>query len=179
MSTQGQDTVCMRLNKLEAQQRKYFYSRILNFVLLTGFIGMFVLQHFGMDLTTGKTVSAETFMLKDQKGHIRAELSSENNTTNFAMYDEQGIHRASLAVSDGDPGFHLYDEVGFRRAVIGISEEGPRIVFMDPSGLRHTGLVLMDDGTLGVYHAKGEEKEPNVSLYQSASYSNQSQEPMY
>jgi len=179
MSTTNQELNTMRLTKLEHKCRKLQCSRILNFVLLSTLIGLYVLQYLGMDITTGKTVSAGKFVLKDDRGHIRAELSSQQNTTNFALYDVQGVHRASLALSDGDPGFHLYDESGFRRAVIGISEEGPRIVFMDPSGIRHTGLVLMDNGTLGVYQAKGKEKKPNLSLYQSVKYLNKSNDAIY
>jgi len=159
-----------RVLRLEHENRLLRWSRGINFLLVAVLVGVGVLQYNGWDYVQGKTVSAESFLIKDDNGIVRAELGAVNDVPRLALFDDQGNPRAAMAVTDGEPGFHIYDDKGFRRAVIGLNEFGPRMVFMDRAGFRQTGLVWMEDGQLGIYNAEGAKEPAPMPLYKSVKF---------
>jgi hypothetical protein len=70
-----------------------------------------------------KVVEAQSFILRDGSGRIRARLEVVDEKLALVFQDEKGTVRASLTtIKGGEPSLNLYDEAGNARAILGYTE---------------------------------------------------------
>ncbi|MFB3788245.1 MAG: hypothetical protein ACE15F_17945 [bacterium] len=138
-----------RLARLESLERKYRHLRRLG--LFTFFCSCAVLaiglcEMSGISILPRKAVYAQSFIVQDARGVIRAQLGADSDKTVLALYDKSGFHRAALTVLGDESAVHVYDGRGIRRGVFGLTQVGPCLVFMNPNGLEQSGLMTREDG---------------------------------
>jgi hypothetical protein len=76
-----------------------------------------------------KVIEAERFVLRDSRGHIRAELGEgDAHSIALKLYDGQGRCRIELVVaSDGASGLQFWDEQGTPRVILALDADQPYI----------------------------------------------------
>ncbi|HEV3261148.1 MAG TPA: hypothetical protein VG013_30125 [Gemmataceae bacterium] len=106
-----------------------------------------------------KVVEAESFVLKDGQGNIRAELSLRSGFPGLIMYDENKKRRAELSVGASGVGLLFFDESGLCRlqaclerdrpgiatpaiSVAGQRGQGGIVLYVGPDAL--TGITFLD-----------------------------------
>ncbi len=135
-----------RINKLDQKLKSQRKILTVTYCLSILFLCIFIAQYMGVDLFRPKVVRAEKFILQDESGAVRSELSTRNDMTLFAMFDRHGVPRNALFSEPQSNGFHVYDEKGIRRSVLGYRDHETSLVFLNSGGLYQSGLVARNDG---------------------------------
>ena len=95
---------------------------------------------------TPAAVTAKSFVLVDQSGKRRAQLSvSERQTANLDLYDENGASRAQLGVlPDGTTVFTFSDETGKPSLLLNATSKSgsATLAFFSPDGALRTELGM-------------------------------------
>ena len=87
-----------------------------------------------------KEVHANRFVLEDEKGKPRAELSMINGGPGLILSDEKGNTRVGLSVPKNEPRLELSDEKGKTRAVLELDTDGSRLNLSDEKGTERATL---------------------------------------
>jgi hypothetical protein len=85
-------------------------------------------------------VRANSFILEDENGKVRAMLITTKDGPRLSLLDENGKPRAGLGVSKDGPSLSLYDENGKDRAGMAMTKDGPKLGLFDENGVRRTML---------------------------------------
>jgi hypothetical protein len=73
----------------------------------------------GLTSQNSRTLKAESFILLDRDGDVRAKLSVEKDTPALGLYDKKGKPRVDMGLApDGAPVICLYDEAGLGRVLL-------------------------------------------------------------
>ncbi len=120
-------SVLERLEKLERQNRGLKRAGLIVMVLAaaTLLIGQAALQW---------KVEAQSFVLKDENGKVRAELGMAGHGPLLALYDEDGAQRAVFGIAERGPGLFFLDSTQRRRAAFGVVGKGPVLILFDEDG---------------------------------------------
>ena len=79
-------------------------------------------------------IRANAFVLVDEKGKTRAELSMGEYGPGLLLVDENGKTRATLTVDKDWPWLALADENGKTRAMLAVGKNGPVLGLLDENG---------------------------------------------
>ena len=73
-----------------------------------------------------RTIEAESFLLKDVDGNVKAKLDSKDGTTKLPFLDRAGHERVALKSTENVEAFEMKDETGRLRATMatGLSSVG-------------------------------------------------------
>lgn len=132
--------VVARLDKVERQDRKLRRAGIAVLVLAAAGLLMG-----GQAMPKARTVEAESFVLKDGAGKIRAELNLRKDMPVLVLYDENGKFRVMLDAFKDGPGLILADENGKPRAALAVSKVGPALILRDDNGKTRAGLDVLEN----------------------------------
>ncbi len=91
--------------------------------------------------TGAKVVRANEFILEDESGKKRADLTVLKDGPALRLLDEKGKERARLTVLKNGPGLVLYDESGMPRALLTVFEKGPGLTLW---GEKLEGSVMLN-----------------------------------
>ena len=120
--------VVARLEKVERQNRRLKTAGIAVLVLAAAGLLM------GQAMPKARTVEAEGFVLKDERGEVRAKLAMDKGRPMLALSDEHGMPRVGLLVDKDGPMLGMGDEYGMPRVELSVSKEGPRLILADDNG---------------------------------------------
>lgn len=95
--------------------------------------------------TEKKVIHANTFILEDENGKMRATLAMEKNGPQLALFDEKREPRAVLAAPDDGPRIVLTDEKGNIRAWLMVIGEGSGLVLTNEKAKGGVELVVRKD----------------------------------
>ena len=135
-----------RLEALERKNRHLWRLGIFTFFCSVTFLSLGLGEMFGLNILPRKAVYAQSFRVQDARGVVRAQLSTDADSTLLTLYDKSGFHRIALSVYNNESAVHVYDNRGMRRGVFGLAEQGPSLVFMNPDGVEQSGLMTRQDG---------------------------------
>jgi len=103
-----------------------------------------------------KEIRANKFVLEDENGKVRGELSMGKDGPSLALFDENAKPRALLMVGKGMEALSLWDENGKHRGGMAVGEDGPAVTLTDKSGIPRAILsVLKDHPTLNLMDESG------------------------
>jgi hypothetical protein len=109
MNMQRMDNPAQRFNRLELEN--LWLKRLVAFVIVGIAALLFMGQAKPPDVA--KVVEAQSFILRDGSGRIRARLEVVDEKLALVFQDEKGTVRASLTtIKGGEPSLNLYDEAG-------------------------------------------------------------------
>jgi hypothetical protein len=126
---QSQDTMALRIDRLEEQNRRLKHGALVCVLLLTcaGLMAQTKKRPAAVPPPPPpaprgpRTVEAEAFILKDADGRVRAELSMAGTGPSLKLRDATGSALVTLSLNDGAPG-------------------GPLLLFSDPQ--HHAALAM-------------------------------------
>lgn len=81
-----------------------------------------------------KEIRAKRFILEDENGKTRADLSVGKNNPGLWLFDENGKVRASLNIGKDGSGLGLSDENSKTRIVLYMGKDGPRLALFGENG---------------------------------------------
>jgi len=106
---QGHDSISSRMERLEEQNRRFKRGATACLLLFAG-IGLMAQTKQRTPAPPARpaaprvrTVEAESFVLKDASGRVRAELSMSGTGPSLKLRDEAGAALVTLALNDGTP----------------------------------------------------------------------------
>lgn len=127
-----------RIERIERDNRR---TRILGCTALV-FLAAFLLL--GLAKQKPRILEAESIILRDEAGQIRARLEVKDDMQGIGLYDKKGNLRIGVSLApDGSPIMCLYDEEGQGRVLL---EKG----FGDSWSLAFSGVEGKDEAVLGV-----------------------------
>jgi len=95
---------------MERIERTYRRIRILGCAVLAFLAASLLL---GLAKSKPRVLEAESIILRDGEGHIRARLEVKDDLQGIGFYDKNGNVRSDLSLApDGSPLLWLYDEKG-------------------------------------------------------------------
>jgi hypothetical protein len=108
--SQGHDSLSSRIERLEQQNRRFRRGALACVLLLVG-IGLMAQTKQRTPAPQARrpapprvrTVEAESFILKDTSGRVRAELSMSGTGPSLKLKDEAGTALVTLSLNDGTP----------------------------------------------------------------------------
>ena len=107
-----------RLEKLERENR-----RVKRFGALAALIGGSLLLM--GQAKTSRTVEAESFVLRDPQGRLRATLDMWHGSPMLRLYDKSSVARAWLWLAgNGEPGLTFYDAAGNPMVTLAATKDG-------------------------------------------------------
>lgn len=82
------------------------------------------------------SVTAQRFVLRDESGHIGAEMRWENSEPGLRLFDQANQVRLALFLEpNGVPDLYLYDSNKLVRAALNLFDSGvPNLAFVDAAG---------------------------------------------
>lgn len=95
---------------------------------------------------TIKEVHAKKFILEDENGKARADLSASESGPSLSLSDENGETRVSLAAYKGSPNLSLRDKNGKVRVSLSASESGPSLSLWGKNGKAGVSLYASESG---------------------------------
>lgn len=140
------DSCIARLNRLERENRRL---KLAGGALLAGF-ALVVLT--GAGLADRRTLEAESFIVKDATGKVRAVLGTAepSSAPGLVLYDNDGNANVLLHLSaDGAPGLWLYDKDRVR-ATLNAAGERVQLQLFDRDNRPRAILGVQKDGMPGV-----------------------------
>jgi hypothetical protein len=103
-------------DRLAGIEKRYRRLRNLGCVVVA-FLGVSLLL--GLAKPKSRVLEAESIVLRDEGGHIRARLEAKGDLQGIAFFDKKGEVRYGLSLApDGSPGICLYDENGLGRVML-------------------------------------------------------------
>ncbi|QDU60022.1 hypothetical protein Pan216_08590 [Planctomycetes bacterium Pan216] len=103
-------------------------------VIIVGGLLLIVLAIVVWQSFSTRTVRANSFILLDDSGTVRATLSMEDENPSLTFFDPEGRQRSRLALRFDGPHLLLYDENQTPRAILGLTDEGAGMNFLDSQG---------------------------------------------
>jgi hypothetical protein len=82
----------------------------------------------------GKVIRAKRFIVEDENGKTRAELSINKDGPSLSLFDKNGNPRALLSAIKDGPRLELFDENGTPRAGLSALKDGPMLSLFDENG---------------------------------------------
>ncbi|MBZ5682234.1 MAG: hypothetical protein LAO24_19245 [Acidobacteriia bacterium] len=125
-----QDEVLSRLTKLERENK---CLRVGGLVLLLFVIGLFM----GAARTGRRILTADEFVLQDDQGHTRAQLTVDSKRVSLLFFDEAGRNQMSLAALD--------DNLGHGHASLSLGEGAVTRLVLAGTG-KDEWMTLSDGG---------------------------------
>lgn len=107
--------------------------------------------------SSAKEVRTTRFILEDENGTPRAELTVLKGDVGLFLNDENGKPCVTFGVDKGgEPDLSLHDVNGKRRAWLFVDKDGPRLSLHDENGMPRVGLgVLKDKPRMGLTDENG------------------------
>ena len=104
-----------------------------------------------------RTIKASSFILLDDAGNERAELSSAGKAVSLKLLNQNGTQAIKLAAEDGANALAIADQSGQVRTSLTVDPQtGTSLTIMDQAGLKRADLMLKDDfATAWVSDANG------------------------
>jgi hypothetical protein len=130
MSEHEKEAILSRIERLEAQNRRLKKGAMVCLVAVAGVGLMGQTQHKSAHtppstppapVVLPKNIEAESFLLKDPAGHVRAELAMAGTGPSFKLRDQNGSALVTISLNDSAPG-------------------GPFVLLSDPQ--HHAGLTM-------------------------------------
>lgn len=141
--TPNMHTLCERVERIERQNRRL---KLLAGAALTVF-GALVLM--GQGPVKGRTLEAETFILKDADGKVRVRMETKGSAVLLSLFDRQEQVRQNLIVSDKGAMITIGDATGRPRIMTGVTGEGDAdeasIALAGKNGLPMAELTTVGD----------------------------------
>ncbi len=145
-----------RLLRLERSNRQ------LRVVLAALILGGVTLGLGGQDSTgsSGRTVDAQAFILRDAQGAARAQLALSEGSPSLSLYDQRGRLRLALAIESGGSGengenggplMNFYGPDGAPRVVIGERGTASFVILRDAEGAPRAAMAVQDNGEPSLY----------------------------
>jgi hypothetical protein len=132
------NTTEKRLAKLETElNRTRQFALVALIIAAMLLLGAVISAKGGADVIT-----AEKFILVDDAGRVRGELTTGEYGPGLALYDENGIRRAIFG-----PGLALCNENGFPQAILHVTGDKREIGLSDANCRIRVSLSTYDDGT--------------------------------
>ena len=126
-------TIDERIEKMERQlvRVRWVNRGLIACIVLSLLVGLpFLMAGSGV-----KEIRANRFILEDENGKTRAELSLKKDGPNLSLSDENGKPRAGLTVDkDGRPGLLLLDDNGKCLAILSVAMDGPWLALFEENG---------------------------------------------
>jgi hypothetical protein len=167
MDDNSLDEITVRLRQLEREcKRLGSGTRLWRWIGCAALCGMVVLivggAHFG---AAPKTIEAEQFVLRDEKGKMRADLGfMPDGMPALSLYDGDGKTLLSANVRpDGKPSLYLTDKDKNVLHLGVLSDGNPNIWFMDGKGQPRAILGLAKGGD-PMLHLADSNGKPRVSI---------------
>lgn len=93
-----------------------------------------------------KAIQATRFIVEDENGKPRAELSMGKQGPQLAMWNENGKPRIYLGVNDLGKWLSLWDENGTHRGSLAVRQDGPAVTLNDENGKPRARVRVLKDG---------------------------------
>ena len=120
------EAIVKRLEKVERQNGRLKRAGVLVVALACAVVLM------GQTLTRNRVVEAETFVLRDAGGKLRARLRTLLDSPALAFYDRDETLHLELGLLEDSPFLILYDKGLRNRAQLSLSEDGsPSLSLLD------------------------------------------------
>ena len=132
-----------RMDRIERENRRL---KVGGGLLLAG---LALLTLLGAGMATNKTLEAESFIVKDSSGKVRAVLGTTDpyNAPGLVMYDQEGHANILLHLTgDGDPGFWLYEKDKVRATLNAVGDR-VHLQLYDPDTRMRASFVVAKDGS--------------------------------
>jgi len=138
-----------RMEKIEGQlARVRWFNRCLIACIVLSLGGWLILKTFTPETVWAqsgfKEIRANSFVLEDANGKIRAHLILLKEGPRLALYDENNKPRTVLSLTKKGPGLHLLDGNG--RVGLCVIKEGPVWHLTDENGKTRVGVGVTKDG---------------------------------
>jgi len=143
-------------------------------VFLLCICALFAVVFFGATRQS-KEVVAEKFVLVDDKGNIKAELTSGPEGPRFAFFGKNGEAYVDFIALEDSAGIAFIDNFGAPRTVVLLGVEKTGMYFLDPEGKPRMGMGLPEKGpcVIEFYDPKGKRRAsigfggegPGIGLY--------------
>jgi hypothetical protein len=157
-----------RLEKLEGELgRQKRRNRLLLWSVL-GLAGILIIPLFfettafrarAQSAGVAKEIHAKSFILEDENGNMRAELTMGVSGSGLTLYNENGLPLIILAANKGLPSLSLSDEKLRLRALLVAGNQGGNLQLLDEN--QHSRIllgVLKRGPSLLLYDEKGNER---------------------
>lgn len=141
-----------RMETLEKQTRLMKHIGILVLILTMGIFLM------GQAHSPARTVEAERFVLLDEHGKVRSELSMTEYGPRLRLIDEDEKTRFVIGMGPQMAGLGLFDANGQGRALLGVASDGtPGLCLYSQHMRMRIGLVAPPDrsASLGLFDENG------------------------
>jgi len=143
------ESVMQRMEKLERENRRLKTIGGLGLAVLA------LLALVGAGVTGQRSIEAESFIVKDQAGKVRAVLGTAEpyNAPGLVMYDQEGHPNILLHLTgDGDPGLWLYEKDSVRATLNAVGER-VQLQLHDNESRQRAVVSILKDGN------------PSIELY--------------
>ncbi len=149
MSAKQTDTLQIRLNRLERENRIWKSAAILASATIA--VGILMGAANSKKPLVVDEIRAKRIYIVDEEDKIRAALAlvvkkNVEKGVGLALYDEKGLTRASLGVSPNGSNVLLKDERGKTRATLATSQSGPALALFDSNFNPRAALTVTGDG---------------------------------
>ncbi|MFQ5989497.1 MAG: hypothetical protein ACE5K9_06250 [Candidatus Methylomirabilales bacterium] len=151
MNEPTMETLTRRLHRVERENRRL--QRI--GVATLAMIAAVVLMGQAEKKDVPKAIEAESFVVRDAQGKLRAILGVwQDGEVRLLLPDQEQRSRAILAVKpDGSPYLGLYGEDGKRRIGMAVLPDGLALGFAHADGKSRAGLSVWPDGSSTMFLA--------------------------
>jgi len=148
-------TIDERIEKMERQlvRVRWVNRGLIACIVLSLLVGLpFLMAGSGV-----KEIRANRFILEDENGKTRAELSLKKDGPVLLLLDENDKSRAELSLKKDGPNLSLSDENGKPRAGLTVDKDGrPGLLLLDDNGKCLAILsVAMDGPWLALFEENG------------------------
>jgi hypothetical protein len=150
--------------RLERWEREKRHMLGLGVVILT--ICAAMAMHGGRWGRRAKVVEAETFLVRDQEGQVRARLSiQKDGSPELALLDKAGQHQFLIqGLADRSATLHLYDQGHVRIALSALSSGAASMNLYDRDRGAFTGIYMGSDRKMGLaFHDGNQEAHVNLT----------------
>ena len=139
-----------RMEKMEGQlARVRWFNRCLIACIVLSFGVWLISKTFGAETvwagSGAKEIRANSFILEDENGKPRAELSVGKDGPWLSLRDENGKGRVNLSVDKDGPGLWLFDEKGKNRAGLSLLKDAPHLSLYGENGKLRAWLSVGKD----------------------------------
>lgn len=154
MATTAIQSIEERLDKLERQNRRLKQAGLLALIAITAIVLM------GQSAPKSRTVEANSFVLTDEKGNMRADLSMVGGA-GLTVYDSKGEPRGMFAVNEDGAFLTLKDAERQKGSVLTVNSDS---VLLRRHGKIQARLFVDDDGpSLALEDTQGFESRLGVA----------------
>jgi hypothetical protein len=153
-----------RIEKMESQLAHVrWFNHILIACIVLSLVVLLIWKTFCPEQawaqSNGKVIRANSFVLEDENGKMRATLAMTENGPMFSLSDENSKTRAALRVAKDIPSLSLHDVDGKERASLMVGKLGPYLTLYDENDkLRADLSVGRDSSSLSLSDENGKER---------------------